>query len=394
MNLQSIMRFRKIIKFFKKESGAKMAQERLTILITVLFVIFHMSTVSADIIHLKNGNVFEGKVIERNDTHLVVELKIGKTRIDLNEVESIEEKELPAEFLKEDKPQSEIELKEEAPEVEELNQEEMQSSQIEEPPIKVEEERPPYGINLEAKYLKEDSKEIIDITGTTHLPDNTLIFVFFKRLDNFIASGQTMVKDNQFSIRFGPFEKRILAGRYSVEADFFPYRQSEDVIKVIKAKFGSRKLELIHTSYALTIDKPEQPQLSEKKVKEEMISVMSELKTLYTQLKKAHVENRAKADKSTWNKWSDNWLSQLEKVEVQFKERTQNDIPLFPRAQKYIGDAFYLLSCLHRAYSLEINDPAEFRRRENDPEARAGSAMLEKCFQDVMGEAMKEVKSN
>jgi len=145
-----------------------------------------MSAAMADDVHLKNGKILVGEVTEETDTYLKIKLKVGEATIKMSDVESVEKKELPAGFFAEEKVPPE---KKEAAEA--LGQKAKGEKNKKEKPEKP---QPPYNTIVVAKYSVENSKDVIDVKGTTKLPDKTLIYVFFKKARNLILARKPFFK--------------------------------------------------------------------------------------------------------------------------------------------------------------------------------------------------------
>lgn len=265
------------------------------------------------------------------------------------------------------------------------------------PPEEVkEEEKPMYQIGLTATYRKDKntSTEFVDVEGVTALPDKALIYIFFKRLESYIATGKALVKNGHFSITFGPFDRQILSGTYSVEADFMPGKQPEDLIKRIRTGKDNKKVELVHGSCALIVEKSEGAELGEEEIRTGMESLVSEVQNLYYELDKTYNEHKGRFEAKAWRRWSENWLLRVKKVRSELQQYSQKGFSLFPDAEESLQSAAGLLLNLHTARSMELEDPEEMAQRARDPKARAGPEALTKCFEDNLDRALKEIKSD
>jgi len=138
-------------------------------------------TAYTDDIHLKNGKTLVGDMTGETDEYVEIRLKTGKVKLRASDIKSIEEKELPPGFFKEDKPPVEEKVsadvssntieKDDEPKKKEGSGKDPKSSKLK------------YNISIEAKYSNKESQEIIDVNGVTDLPSGALIYVFFKRLN-------------------------------------------------------------------------------------------------------------------------------------------------------------------------------------------------------------------
>ncbi len=338
----------------------------------LIFGIFlcSMPALYADTIRLKSGKALLGEIIDQNSAYIELRMPAGKTRIRLTEIESIEEGELPPGFFEGAAPEKETVT-------EQGGQEKISCS-----------------ISLNAEYSVEDGKDIVDINGTTNLPDGALIYIFLKRLDSFISSCETSVKSGQFSLKLGPFDKRLVSGKYSVEGDFIAYRQTEEVLMKVKAAFGSRPDDNVHAAIILNINKGEDPQLSEERVKNEIVSWAGELTRLKEDLQREYVSGKKNFDSGRWNRWSKGWQSKLNTIEAKINKTSEEETPLFPRAQENLKIAVQLLSGLYNAYQMELKKPAKFEKISKDPDARANSQVMSKCFKEMIDSAIKEADLN
>ncbi len=328
----------------------------------------------ADRVLLKNGDILECEVLDKNVTDLEIKLKNGdEVWMKLDEVESIEKKPLPPDFFQEEQPPAE----------------KPSSEKPKEPFYKI--------TNIVARYIKEDRDRIIEVKGAANLPDNSLIYIFLKRLDNCVVSGEALAKDNNFSIRLGPIEKELLPGKYVIEADFIPYRQTEEIQSAVAQAEGVSEAKLIHVSYPFTLDRPDNPEetsLTERQFKADLLSMISKLQKLYDELNNIYRVRVADHDKWVWEKWSNDWISKVKDIDVQNREKSQRYVSLYPKAQENIHMVTLNLQALQNAYSLEVLTPDIAAKVAKDPNARGGPGVLKKIIQNLIKAALKELGSS
>jgi hypothetical protein len=345
-----------------------------------------MPVLCADSIYLKSGRVLIGEIIDQNNVYIELRLPVGKTRIDLSEIESIERGKLPPGFLENENVPAAAPEKKPKDESLEITKKEAIAE-------KGEQKKGTCSISLNARYLEEEGKEMVDINGTTNLPDGALIYIFLKRLDSFISSCEASVKNGQFSLRLGPFDKHLMSGKYSVEGDFISYRQTEEVSLKVRSAFDSRPDDIVHAAIILNVNKGEDPQLSEERAKNEIVSLARELIRLREDLQREYAFSKGHFDLGRWNRWSRGWQSRLKTIEASIRKRSEEDTPLFPRAQENLKIAVQLLSGLYNANLMELKEPAKFEKVSKDPDARAGFQVMSKCFKEMLDGAIKEANS-
>lgn len=337
---------------------------------------YFLGTSSADIVYLKNGKVLVGEIINQNDEYLEMKLKIGKAKVGLNGIESIERKEVPPGFF-------------------ELEGVVSGKDDAGGKTIIVDGNKKPFvhTISLEARYAKENLQEMVDIEGNTDLPDGALVYIFLKRLDGFVSSKEVTVSGGKFSARLGPFDKPLPGGKYSAVADFFPYRQPPEVISIVR-KAGASDTDIIHAARSLTIDKGNDPKLSEKRIKDDMMALITELQSLRNDLNTAYAANKKRFDSHGWSKWADAWLSRLRRVERKLSENSEEKFPLYPKAAEDLAIASQYLTALYEMNNMELREPEKFASIENNSEVIISPAAVSKCFQEMIVSATEEVTSN
>lgn len=300
-----------------------------------------MTIVPADVVYLKDGRAVEGKIIERTSAYLKIKLKVVEAKYEAKDISRVEIAELPKGFFKEDRTPKKATTA-------------LRAEGYSKPEASL------YGMNLEARYETLKGKGIVTVAGGADLPDNALIYVILKRLGNTITCKQVFLKDRRFCVSTEPFDKKFLAGEYTVEAEFDPRR-------VMSKK--TRRLKNARASCSLSIGTPEEMLSDEKRIMADINSNILKLEKLYGDLNEAYEENRKSYDPKTWKKWEESWLPREKALE----KAVQNNfnlyvVYLFPESQKNIWNCVQYLGLLHRAYSLELADPENFSKRINDPE--------------------------
>jgi len=321
----------------------------------------------ADIVHLKNGKALEGEILEKDESKVVIRAKLGEITLNSSDIDSVEEKALPDDFF-------EVKQTPKPKESQKANPVEAKKDKEKKP------EKPLYSIDLKAAYRTSSSNEYVDVDGTTNLPDNALIFIFFKRLENYIMTAKSIVNNGSFSMTFGPLQGKVPGGTYTIEADFMPDKQTEDVIRKLKGD----KNKLVHGSCFLTFGDPEAAQINEKQLKVNIKSMACELKALYDELDKTYTANKVSFDGNTWNKWSQDWLSRVRKVKSNIALLSQKGLSLFPISERRLSAAVNTLFNLHTEYSTALKNPSG--TKSPNPLGMSGTDMLKMSFsQDMEG---------
>jgi len=307
-----------------------------------LFISFICFLVSAfaDVIYLKNGQEIEGKIIAEANGYVKVRVKIGEVKINEDNIKSIEKKRLPEGFFVEEQ-----EAVSETTRVESAPKQEKHLKKI------------IYKIDVKAKFSKQSENGIVSINGKTNFPDGALIYIFLKRQSIYMALKEVPVKDGKFSIIFGSFKKRFSFGRYMVEADFIPDRQTAN----ISNKLGSKNMQLVEGVCYLTVGSEEEIKKFQKNTILSLNAIITELSGLYRNLNNEYRTNLEALDVNNWDKWSKNWLDQLEGIKEKNKLRNREyAVSLYPRIEDIIKSAIYYLSYLQYIYSMRIKQPDRY----------------------------------
>ena len=339
-----------------------------------------MSPAPADDIHLKNGRMMQAEVIEQTDTYLEVRTKVGKIKLNLNDVEHVEKKELPGNFFEETKKPA-LEAK----------------PAVTEKPVPTGEEAvgQPASVDtanvmsVTAKFEKVDKKAVIRADGTTTLPDGALIHVFFKRLNEYIVFGECIAQKKTFDITFGPFDKPLIPGEYSVQAVFMPEKQSEEFTKALKGQ-GVNQAEASCTLYVGNIEEVRENEASAKK---EILSIISDLENLRAELEEAYRSNRNNFDSQTWQEWSDKWFEKFNKVRVRAQKSDFNLtlVSLYPETRKSMPISIKYLSDIYLSVTRDLKDP---KKAGNLPETFYGDARGINEFRNAVTRMKEEVAAS
>lgn len=342
----------------------KAKKEMFIVKIFFLFIcLFCLNALThADIIHLKNGQALEGEVIKEDNEYIEIKIKIGEAKISRNDVESIEKNELPEGFF------NDAGILDEK-----SGSESLQSENTKQETSVQEEKKIIYEVSVEAKFLKEDDKGVVEVYGKTNFPEGVLIYVFLKKLDIFIASLEVPVKEGQFFSRLGPFEKELPFGEYIVEAVFMPERQAKNVIE----KLSESERQLISGYYVLQIGSNEEIGQNEKECIEEIESIFIELEILFRELDNNYKINLDNFNPSSWDTWSKDWLLRQGKVREDVWIRMQKYfIPLFPELDAALVNIVDTIYILYNRYSMRFKDQENFFKIYNSTDAFLGPGEL------------------
>lgn len=290
----------------------------------------------ADLVHLKNGRVLEGEVTEQTDSYLEIKLKVAKAKFPNGEIESVEKKELPEGFFgtEEEKVKPAVSQKKSA-----RGKKTAQAEGYSEP------EKLIYSISMKASYEKENKKdkqeEKIYAKADTNLPEGESVKVNLKRKNFVIESKYVNVKYGGFFATFGPFDKSLMPGIYTVEAEFPPGAEKREGWAVREVGVGSDK----------------DIKAWEERAKSEMTQAIMELQGLSLSLYNNYQLNKERFDKKKWYDWSENWHSQLEVLQRTFNGFSKGYVVyLYPEAQQNILISAQNLKRLYDAYATEVED--------------------------------------
>lgn len=304
------------------------------------FVLVEYTQVYSDVVHLKNGRLIEGEVIEETDNAVNLRTKIGKVIFQRNELESIERKELPLDFFESLQPT--VKKKE-------LTQPTEKKSGVE----GYSEIKPPkFNLNINAEFKRLLEGDAILVNGTTNLPPKAVLYLIFKtQTQQTLAVRKLFVEGATFSDRIGPFgNKRVSPGVYIVEASFSPERQESEKIKDMLASAQ----EIIATS-EITIGSLAEAEEKVNKRKAELASQIKELEYLYDELNRQYQMQKKKFNEGSWNTWSLRWRPQLGAIKSSNEDYRNKTLVLdYPVQENVLNEVIYDLELLWNRYATEL----------------------------------------
>jgi len=307
----------------------------------------------------------QAEAINQTDTYLEVRTKFGNIKFALNDVQYVEKKELPKNFFEGTKRPAAPVAPAKKPAVTEkpapvVVEETAKTLGGEDTAAKLAASQPASRdtvnlMSVAAKFEKVGKKAVIRADGTTTLPDGALIYVFFKRLNEYIVFGECITQKETFDITFGPFDKPLIPGEYSVQAVFMPEKQSEEFTKALKGK-GVNQLE---ASCTLCVGNIEEVRESEASAKREILSIISDLENLRAELEEAYRSNRDNFDSQRWQEWSDKWFEKFKKVRIR-AQKSDSDVTLvslYPETRKSMPMSVKYLSDIYLAVVKDLKNP-------------------------------------
>lgn len=312
----------------------------ISILISLsFFVLLEYTQVYGDVVHLKNGRLIEGEVIEETDNAVNLRTKIGKVVFQRNELESIEKRELPADFFESLQPR--IKKKELTQPTEKKSGAEGYS-----------EIKPPkFNLNINAEFKRLLEGDAILVNGTTNLPQKAVLYLIFKNHSQTITVRKEIIEGASFSVTIGPFgDKRIPPGSYIIEALFSPERQETERIKEMLADAK----EIIATSN-ITVGSLDEAQNKATKRKSELAAQLKELENLFDELDDRYLTQKNNFNEGSWNAWSLKWQSRLNSIKSSFGDYRNKTLVLdFPAQENVLEEIIYDLELLWNRYTAEL----------------------------------------
>jgi hypothetical protein len=159
----------------------------------------------------------------------------------------------------------------------------------------------------------------------------------------------------------------------------------------LKKKLSGIGEEAVEGSCILSVGTKEEIVSTEEKIRAKILSDISQLKTLYQDLKDMYNLNKENFDKEAWDRWAEKWRFGLKKLTTQFTDNYSqaSAVPLFSKAYKNMPVA---ASCLLGLYS-EISAKLKGKTKPNfnNPKAEEGWGALEKEFLNLLSKAKEEV---
>lgn len=240
-----------------------------------------------------------------------------------------------------------------------------------------EDDKVPYDFKIRASYEPQGDNVRVTAAGEAALPNGSMVEIFIKRRDKFIASGRTSVIDSKFSMDFKFSKRRLFPSAYSVSAIFIPERQSPDVKKILQSNFAfGSKIRTVEASCSLYAGRLREIVEAEVKAKCEVGSSIAKLETLHAEFFEKFTAAKKNYNAREWDKWSYTWMLYMRGV--QKKKDPHNSF--FPRADEGVTIAANSLLKLWQYCNLELRDPANYNKIKNDPKTRIRPEELKKLL--------------
>ncbi|MFA5164638.1 MAG: hypothetical protein WC481_03655 [Candidatus Omnitrophota bacterium] len=318
------------------------------IFMAVFIVFCVVASTRADTVVLQNGRTLEGRILEQTDDYIEIKLGSGKMKLGKKDIKSFEIKE-PAEGY------STVEL----PDIEVMPEEAAVRK-----PVAAD-------IKLKAEYTKGK----VFVSGTSSYPNNTPLRVYFMQGESVVMVKESRVKRGEFYIAFGPFEKEIMAGKYSVRA--------EATIDGSKA---------YSEPFALVIGSGERVKVDETREKQYLQDKAQEVSELYAELNRAYDNAKASYDGRKWKGWSKGWLEKVNSAAAEFNDDSRKYIAsVRPVSQRRLQFCFHQLPLLLRAYTIEFNSKSAKSPGQVLPVQDAQA--LRQSFDRALSETVQDVSA-
>ncbi|MDD5007937.1 MAG: hypothetical protein PHC68_05960 [Syntrophorhabdaceae bacterium] len=297
----------------------------------------------ADEILLKNGRTIQGDVISSNGSLLEVRTNLGTVSLRQEDVESVLESELPADFFQ--------------------RKEEKDPGPEEAAPVKLQYSSVPAGgsslaLDICADYAGD--RNLINVEGKTVFPDGSLIGVFVKGAGGLMLSGRCMVNKGTFDISFQTVGMHISKGNYSAEAVFIPDNQQPAVLEKM-----DKGASLTSATCTFSVGDEKEISESEKAARAALAPLAKELEGLYADLNDVVKIGLHVIDVDAQSVWSDRWRSRLKTLKrriAEFNGSKCGSAVYYPYAQKSIADTADSLTGLYNMYfrDSQRSDSAQF----------------------------------
>jgi hypothetical protein len=310
--------------------------------LALIFAGFTLLPYSAcgDEILLKNGRTIQGDVISSSGSLLEVRTSLGTVSLRQEDVESVSESELPADFFQDT--QDLIPAPEKP-----VPAEEAVSETPKQPGASGNMAVTDFGIIC---YYSEEQK-LINVEGKTTLPDGALIDVTVGGAGGFVLNGRCMSGNGMFDISFKTSGLNIVKGDYRAEAVLDPDNQDPDYRK----KSGSTGLVKRSECFFRIGSEGEIRECAES-ARRELEPLVKESVELYSGINdfmngRLQVPNAvARSD------WLDKWSSRLKILKrsiVKFRESKCASGIYYPYTQRNIAATADCLGYLYRDYFRE-----------------------------------------
>jgi hypothetical protein len=318
------------------------------IFMAVCMVFCAVSSTRADTVVLQNGRVLEGRILEQTDDYIEMKLGSGKMKLGKKDIRSFEIKE-PAEGY------STVEL----PDIEVIPEE----AAVQKPAAA--------DIKLKAEYTKGK----VFVSGTSSYPNNTPLRVYFMQGESVVMVKESRVKRGEFYIAFGPFEKEIMAGKYSVR---------------VETNIGGSKA--YSEPFALVIGSGERVKVDETRERQYLQDKTQEVSELYGELNKAYDNASASYDERKWKEWSQGWLARANAAGMKFNDDSRKYMAsVRPVSQRRLQFCFHQLPLLLRAYTIDLNSKG--KRPAGQVLPIQDAQVLRQSFDRALSETVQDVSA-
>ncbi len=307
-----------------------------------------VSSTRADTVVLQNGRTLEGRILEQTDDYIEIKLGSGKMKLGKKDIKSFEIRE-PAEGY------STVDL----PDIEVI-------------PEEAAAQKPAAAdIKLKAEFTKGK----VFVSGTSSYPNNTPLRVYFMQGESVVMVKESRVKRGEFYIAFGPFEKEIMAGKYSVRAE--------------AAIDGSKTYS---EPFALVIGSGERVKVDETRERQYLQDKAQEVSGLYEELNKAYDNAKASYDERKWKEWSQGWLERANAAGLRFNDDSRKYVAsVRPVSQRRLQFCFHQLPLLLRAYTIDLNSKGA--RPSGQVLPMQDAQVLRQSFDRALTETVQDVSA-
>lgn len=343
---------------------------RMFVILAGLFFVFTGSA-PADEIHLRNGRVLQGEIVEESGDEVVLRMKLGKTIVPRKEIASIAKKALPEDYF-----EAPGGMPGKAPAVGE----------------KTQDDKVPYDFKVAASYEPQGDNVLVAVSGDAALPNGATVEVLIKRRDRFIASGRTSVFDNRILMDFRFSKRRFFPAVYVISVIFMPERQSPDVRKILQSNFAfGPRVNTVEASCSLYAGRIREIIEAEVGAKCEVGTAIAKLEMMQSELSAKFAAAKKNFNAREWDKWSYTWMLYMRGI--QKKQDPRNSF--FPKADEAVTMAANSLLKLWQYCNLELRDFPAYNKIKNDPKTRIRPEELKKLldkgsFNELLDSIRKE----
>lgn len=318
------------------------------IFIAVCMVFCAVASTRADTVVLQNGRTLEGRILEQTDDYIEIKLGSGKMKLGKKDIRSFEIREPAEGYSAVDLPDIEV--------------------------IPEEAARAPKPAAADIKLKAEFTRGKVFVSGTSSYPNNTPLRVYFMQGESVVMVKESRVKRGEFYIAFGPFEKEIMAGKYSVR---------------VEAEIDGSKA--YSEPFALVIGSGERIKVDETREKQYLQDTAQEVAGLYEELNKAYDKAKASYDERKWKEWSQGWLERTNAAGSKFNDDSRKYVAsVRPVSQRRLQFCFHQLPLLLRAYTIDLNSKG---RPSGQALPMQDAQVLRQSFDRALSETAQDVSA-